>query len=157
VHNTIVTPYLSAVVDLSAPKARAHFAGNIVWDGGASPGRQELASARAGADLGRVAGTRNWFSPGFSLQGTKIDPAQNTVASKGEAPGFADPGKNDYRLAAPGRNIVDGGPALKDVKIPPVPGASPGDPDLSWQYQHPCSKEKRGGDKKPDLGAFEKK
>ncbi|MFO1489760.1 MAG: right-handed parallel beta-helix repeat-containing protein [Kiritimatiellia bacterium] len=48
IHNTIVTPFVSPVVQLSAPKARAQLFNNIVWDGGRHRNGQVLVSAGKG-------------------------------------------------------------------------------------------------------------
>ena len=55
VHNTIVTPFISPVVDLSAPKARANLLNNIVWNGGGETGRAG-AGFGEGEGGGRIAG-----------------------------------------------------------------------------------------------------
>ncbi|MCU0723402.1 MAG: hypothetical protein MUC63_07285, partial [Planctomycetes bacterium] len=58
VHNTVVTPYVSAVVTLSAPKAKCRMLGNFVCDGGAGQRNQVAAAARAGAEARNVTGER---------------------------------------------------------------------------------------------------
>jgi hypothetical protein len=136
IHNTIVHPYVSPLLDLSASRARARLIGNIVWDGGRSPGKQEVASGRNGADTARVEGHANWFSSGFGLAGTKLDPSKN---AQGRDPGFADPSKGDYRL----KTSIPG-PTLKELE----------GERLEWQYKHPCGKEKRTHGQKVELGGF---
>ncbi len=51
--NTIVTPFLAPVVELSAPKAKAVLLGNLLSDGGNRQQHQVLAVARGGASLRR--------------------------------------------------------------------------------------------------------
>ncbi|MDP6379913.1 MAG: right-handed parallel beta-helix repeat-containing protein, partial [Phycisphaerae bacterium] len=126
VHNTIITPFVSPVVELSAPKARAKFIGNIIYDGRAKQKNQTLTRARAGANPGNVTGTRNWLSAGFgNLAATSIDPRKNLVARSLRLP-FVSPAKGDYRLGRPVRGIVNAGMAAKDIRVPAVPGASRG-------------------------------
>jgi hypothetical protein len=154
VHNTIVTPFVSPVVDLSARGAGARLAGNIVWDAGSGQRNQQLVSARGGADVKGVLAACNWLSAGFA--GAGVDTAKNCV-SRGEAPPFAGPEKGDYRLAKPAKGIVNAGMPLNDIALPPVPGAPKNEatPPLSWQYVPPADKQKRAQDGRPDLGAYE--
>ena len=144
-HNTIVTPYVSPIVELDAPKARAHFVGNIVWDGGA---KQQGRLAASKGDLFAVSGSHNWMSPSFDYKETRLD---RTKTWSGADPGFADASKHDYRPTAAG--LADAGP--RDLKLPEGPGMKC-DPPLAWQYKHPASLEKRKSDRKPDLGAVER-
>lgn len=64
VHNTIVTPYISPVVDLSAPGAGAVFINNLIADGGAKQAGV-LAAVRNGATLVRVSGQGNELAVAF--------------------------------------------------------------------------------------------
>ena len=64
VHNTIVTPYISPVVSLDAPKARVQFLNNIIWDGGGRQQGQKLVdTGKAGKDA--ATGRDNLVAPGF--------------------------------------------------------------------------------------------
>lgn len=139
VHNTIVTPYGTPVIDLTAPKARAFVTGNIFWDAGAKAGRQILCE-----ETTRIAGGRNWFSRGFA--GLKLD-----GSIFGEDPGFADPARGDFRLARPAAGILDGGYPVKEVKLP-----ASAEPPLAWQYKPPLGKEKRPSVARPALGAYQR-
>ena len=67
--NTIVTHFISPVIDLSAPGAKVVLAGNLVSDGGMRQAHQVLANARNGARLQDVRGTYNWLSGGFDGAG----------------------------------------------------------------------------------------
>lgn len=158
VHNTIVTPFISPVVDLSAKSARAHLVGNIVYDGGARRTGQKIALARSGAKLSNVTGRHNWLSSGFGpgIAGTGVDPRRQVLAKAGTRLPFA--GGDDYRLRLPLKGIVNLGLEAKDIKLPAVPGA-PRSPKpaavLAWQYKHPAGKEERRVRGRPDLGAYE--
>ena len=47
--NTIVTPFIAPVVELSAPKAKAELVGNLVSNGDAKQSNQQVAAVRGGA------------------------------------------------------------------------------------------------------------
>jgi hypothetical protein len=167
VHNTIVSGFLSPIVELSSGKAKACFINNIVWDGGAFQAGQQLVAARAQAAAGsageRTSGECNWLSAG--LAGPALAAIKSTtIAAKGAKLPFADPAKGDYRLAAPMAGITDAGLIWSKITIPPVPGAlaGAGVPPSSqpvdgpaFQYKHSAGKEPRPSDGKPDLGAYE--
>jgi hypothetical protein len=114
IHNTIVQPYISPIVELSAPKAKAHFVGNVI--SGTNGGKISNQPDRA-------TGSSNAISKGVDV-------------GKLEAPLAQDFALNNFRLTA---SIQ--APAPKDV-------------DLSWEYKHPCGKEKRKNGKKVELGAY---
>lgn len=98
--NTIVTPFSSPVVDLSAPKAKAGFIGNLISDGGSRQNNQALVGNRAGALLQNVRGSYNWFSGGFgSNNETQLDPATN-VFQRADFPLFINSAKHDYHLTS---------------------------------------------------------
>jgi hypothetical protein len=114
VHNTIVTPFISPVVDLSAPHARARLIDNLIWDGGSGQQRQTLAKNRTGSDSGEpVAGQNNFFCGGFGPQGTLGDSAPGA-----EAPHFIAPERNDYHLGLPDPRICGRACSLEDGRIP---------------------------------------
>ena len=96
--NTIVTPFLSPVVELSAPKAKAQLTGNLVWDAGRRQNGQQLIVVRAGASLSNASGAHNRLGGTFAaLAGTALDPATNLIR-RFDAPPFAAPDQHDYRL-----------------------------------------------------------
>jgi len=67
VHNTIVTPFVSPVVDLSSAGADAVLLGNIIDDGGRLRPNQVLGDGRrGGASATRITGRRNRLAPGFA-------------------------------------------------------------------------------------------
>ena len=91
VHNTIVTPFLSPVVDLSAAHVRACLVGNLIWDDGSGQKNQVLVKNRTGGpEDGLVTGRDNFFCGGFGPQGNL-----GTSVASGEPP----PGKQQLRLA----------------------------------------------------------
>ncbi len=76
--NTIVTAFISPVVDLSAPKAKAQLTGNLVWDADRRQNGQQLIAVRAGASLNNVSGKHNRLGGMFAaIEGTAFGPATN--------------------------------------------------------------------------------
>lgn len=155
--NTIVTPYISPVVELSAPHAKAALQGNIISDGGSRQRGQVLAEARNGARLTSVTGSDNWFTNDFSLGGTSVDTKSNTF-TKSLAPGthFRNPGAGDYHLNPQTAGPTKSKLTVDQVKVPAVPGMPGADSlaVLSWQYKAPISKEKRSEVKDLTRGAY---
>ena len=92
IHNTIVTPYQTPVLDLSAPGASANLVGNLISDNGAG-GAHTLVNARNGASLDRVTGNSNWLAYGFTDLPTL---RHTTIADRGATITFADPRNGDY-------------------------------------------------------------
>ena len=157
VHNTIVTPFVSPVVDLSSTKARSALFGNIVDDGGRRRNNQVLGDARrGGASAKRIEGIGNWFAPGFlsRLERTSVDVTKNTVSGQSQRL-YLDPGQHDYRLREAWPGIVRAGRSLNLLQIPHTPGADKEDPPLRWQYVHPLGRQPRAFSEQPDLGAHE--
>jgi len=143
VHNTIVTPYISAVVDLSARRAKAYVLGNLIHDGGSGQRGQTLAAARGGAELSVVTAAHNWLAAGFA------------GGAGGPSPSFAGASQHDYRLRADPAAVVGVGVPISEVKLPSVPGSTRAEPPLRWQYRHPAAKEPRARRERPCVGAYE--
>ncbi len=151
VHNTIVTPFISPVAHLSAPKSRAQLYNNIIWDGGKGTRQngQVLVLADKDAAGVPVEGRCNWVSYGF--RGAALDSLhlqQTWVGGPGAAIAFVDVGKGDYRLAKPDPQLVELACALPDDVAKAVNGGL-------QQYKAPQASEARIPDGKPDLGAME--
>ncbi len=147
VFNTIVTPFLSPVVELSAPKTSVQVTGNLIWDGGTRQNGQQLVAARAGASLNNAAGAHNRLGGLFApLPGTGFDAATNAVRRFDAAP-FVDPARHDYRLLPAAAEQL-GAPALgvQRLSLPATPGTveAASDGPLAWQYRHPADKQSRG-------------
>lgn len=147
--NTIITPYISPVVDLSASKAGAVFVGNIIDDGGANQNGQALVKYRNGANAGNVSGSDNWLSAGFGKQKW---PRTYTAPRKVHPP-FKDVAKGDVGIKKRQRSLEYKGEKLSRLKIPTPPGADKA-AAVEWQYKAPCDKEKRPGQSRPILGAL---
>ena len=141
VHNTIVTPFISPVVHLSTPQAKAVFVNNVVWDGGSGPRNQVLVQ---GGKAGAVSGTHNWVASGF---GAKVVGLQGLITgARAEEPGFQDAGKRDFRLRK-GALLVDRGTPLTAELL--------GGLRAGYEYRAPQGVVGRTWRGKPDLGAFE--
>lgn len=156
-HNTIVTPFITPVVNLSTPKAKAHLTGNIVSDGGANQRGQKIVAVRNGAKLTNVTGTHNWFARNFTLsRGTGLFRDDKNAFGKNPAAAFADPAAHDYRLKSQVARAFATGLPIEQIKLPAVPGAAKGTQEspLAWQYRHPGGKEARPAAKKLTLGAY---
>lgn len=153
IHNTILTPYISPVIFLSAGKGKAHLIGNFISDGGTKQSGQVIVNAKGKATSENVTGSNNWFGRGFSLQPeTKLSKKANYFGKHVSNP-FYNPEKHDYRPKKP----LKKGLAIKEIKYPLPPGYSDKkERPLSWQYLHPAGKKPRKIKSKPTLGACEK-
>ena len=110
-HNTIVTPFVSPVVDLSSAPARAVLIGNIIDDGGRLRRNQLLGDGRrGGASAQRITGSHNWLAPGFAnrLGETALSATDNTIATASQRL-FVAPENHDYRLRQPWSGIAAAG------------------------------------------------
>jgi hypothetical protein len=146
VNNTIVTPFITPVLTLSAAKGGAVIQNNIFWDASASQHGQKLVDAKGEQ---AISGQCNWLSAGFgaaALQSLKL--AQTFVAKPSQSPPLADPAKGDFRLTIADPTIVNAGAALDETLLKLLGGKL-------YQYKPPQDKEPRPTDDKPDLGAYE--
>ena len=156
VFNTVVTPFIAPVVDLSAPKAKAHLVGNLVCDGPARQSGQKIADARGGLTPQRVAGDHNWFSGDVGGTGrTGLDP-KTDMFRRAQGPLFVNPAQGDFRLRPEAVASATVALSLEELRLPAIVGESETerDPPLAWQYRHPLGKEKRPSQGKVTLGAY---
>jgi len=148
VHNTIVTPYISPVVHLSAGRARASLTNNIVWDGGQRQNAQKLIETAKGRPANQAAGgSNNYLSPGFG-GGDLSFLGRTILAPPGHAPPFADPAKGDFHLKRPDPKITGAGIPLSE-EIRKVWG------EKVLGYVSPLKTRERKAVPRPALGAFE--
>ena len=143
-HNTIVTPYISPVVALSAPKAKVCFTRNIVWDAGSGQKGQKIVDLGKMKDPNAVSGHCNWLSPGFSPPPAGL--MKTILARHGQSPSFVNADKGDFHLVKPDMALVDAG-KLMEAKLLKVVGLK------LFQYKPPQGKEDRPASGKSDLGA----
>ena len=162
IHNTIITPYIAPIVELSAPGARAHFVNNIVWNAGSSQRNQQIArltpsalrtqnSDRAAELARRVTGSHNWFSQSFADEKPPFPPA---FAIWGEQPPpFANPALGNFHLTSEPGFPKDGLP-LNQIKIPPPPKTEKNTPPELRQFTPSLGTTTRADQAQPALGAF---
>ena len=156
IFNTIVTPFISPVVDLSSPGAKAHLLGNLVCDGGTKQNNQKIAVARGGAKPRNITGKFNWLSGNFTgASETGLDPKQNLLR-RIDAPMFVDVARHDYRLRKQTAQAMTTRLPASQIKVPPTPGEQEADrvKPLTFQYRHPGGTEKRPVRKTLTLGAY---
>ncbi len=153
VHNTIVTPFISPVVDLSSPQAGTRMINNLVWDGGRGQKNQVLVNIGRRGKAASAGGACNWLRPSFELpQGAKFENSFLCAA----APPFVNAAKGDYHLKSADASIVAAGLPWSKITQPTPAGEEPNLQPL-LQYKAPLAVEPRGGfkpDAKADLGAF---
>ena len=138
-HNTIVTRFITPVVTLSAPRARAQLYNNIICDNGARQTGQRVLECPKGVEMKQaVAGQSNWLSAGFdttALQDTR----------QGTTPPFADPAKWNFRLTR-----LD--PAFAATALPPALAKLIG-PKLH-EPTRPLGHQPRSDQARPAVGAM---
>jgi hypothetical protein len=158
VNNTIVTPFISAVVLLSAPGTDVIFVNNIVWDQGVDQQNQLAVDVTNGAGLG--GGYNNWFSAGFAAQlPASFASDSSWFGAAGQNPPFRDAAGEDFRLNAPMANLTDVGwhwSFLDPILERPTPGRTR-DPweRYAYQFQGPACLASRAVIGVIDLGAYE--
>jgi hypothetical protein len=149
VNNTIVTPYISPVVDLSAPGTRAALFNNILWNGGAAQQGQVVVAMAAKSEATKAQGKNNWLSAGFTFPVGAIVAADNRLGGRGEAPPFVDPARENYRLRS-GKSVFTGaGLPLARIGLP----AAFGQVEL-LEFHSPIGSAPRSATDAPDLGAY---
>jgi hypothetical protein len=152
--NTIITPFISPVVELSSAAAKAQLLGNVVAGDDHQAG-QKVAGVRGGAAMQSIGGQGNWFCGDFSGQGTGLDAKGNHFeAVTGEV--FIDPRDDNYRLAPQAAQRMTVASAAELLELPSVPGM-PGTAalrPLGRQYRHPAGSEKRPAEEDITAGAF---
>jgi hypothetical protein len=153
--NTIVTPFISPVVDLSTLGAKARISGNIFSCGGTKQAGQKVAAVRNGANIQSVEGQQNWICGDFSAAETKVAAASNHFERQ-STDLFIDARDNNYRLipAAARRMRIASAAAL--LELPKVPGMADTEalPPFTWQYHHPAGGEKRREQEQAIAGAL---
>jgi hypothetical protein len=159
VNNTIVTPFISPVVLLSAPNTWVNFINNIVWDQASGQQDQTLVDATGGGSTGNVQGSHNWFSLTFSPVNSGLDVLTSWYGGPGEGPPFTNAAMQDYRLSGTMQNITDSGEYWGSL-TPILERVTPGHTHDPWEYyayqfQGPACLTPRIVIDIFDLGAFE--
>jgi hypothetical protein len=156
IFNTIVTPFIGPVVDLSAAKAKAHFVGNLVCDGGVRQSGQTIASFGHGATPQSVTGVHNWFSGDFGGVGSTGLDRNSNVFRRSHVPLFVNAAQHDYRLALEVSSSASASLSIQQIQLPMLAGMFEADDEqpLAWQYHHPLGREKRPHQTRLTLGAY---
>jgi len=154
--NTIVTPFISPIVELSAPKAKARLVGNLVTDGGRRQANQTILNVRAGARAENASGEYNVFIGGFSSLSNEAFDTKTSLFRRSDWPLFVGPENHDYRPRPETAGTVILGSSAVDPSLPAFPGAEDGtfDRPLAWQYAHPAEKEARTAGQRLTIGAY---
>lgn len=157
VMNTIVTPFVAPVVELSSPGAKARMVGNLIADGASARAGQQWVAVRSGAAIEGVSAEWNWLSGGFAAPaGAAID-ARTNVLRRFDGALLVDPARGDWRptpeaaraAAVPAdklRAALANVPVVEGAKAQPLP---------AWQYRHPADKAERPSGNSVTLGALE--
>jgi hypothetical protein len=156
IFNTVVTPFVAPVVQISDPQAKVFFEGNLVSDGGSGQKNQKLIEVQNGASLKSASGVNNWFSGAFGpVEGTALDPRSN-LFRHAEFRLFVDPARNDYRLTPQAASLAVTPLSAEKLNVPSPPDKTQKTEErpLAWQYHHPAGKEKRPAEKGLTLGAY---
>ena len=154
VHNTIVTPFITPVIDLSASKAKATLYGNLIHGTDRRQNNQVLASARNRASLSGLSATNNWIADTFASSLKNRTLRDQNHISKSPAGLFANPHQHDFRLTRPLPIAHTGSSVEKPIKIPNSPGVKDdGSDPLVWQYKHPAAKQARTAQTERNYGA----
>ncbi len=153
--NTIQTPFISPVVDLSTPKAKARLIGNLVTDGGRRQANQTVLKVTKGAKPENASGEWNVFGGDFHVLSEAAFDSKKNLFRRFDEPLFMDPGGNDYRLRPGPAGTLAIDTARVKLQLPDFPG---GDAEvfstpLAWQYVHPAASEARRSGSKVTLGA----
>ena len=156
IHNTIVTPYITAIVNLSAPSAKAHLVGNLISDGGVKQAHQQIIACHHGASTQNVTGASNWFSGNFQgIRETQLEPSSN-VFDRMTRQLFIAPAEGNYQLVKEIASDQRSHRPVMKISLPPTPGSQSTkvSPPMTWQYRHPASRERREAEAAPALGAL---
>jgi hypothetical protein len=151
IHNTIVTPYISPVLELSSARAKAVLTGNFVCDGGTEQAGQTVATGLSPGMAANVRGTHNWFDRGFAGPNEAGLPVpENSFGGHIVSPFVNHPG-HDFR---PSQQFMESIPVSGPHHVQYPEGFALPEPPLAWQYTHPAGKQARTATERPILGAY---
>ena len=153
--NTIQTPFISPVVELSTSKAHARLVGNLVTDGGRRQANQMILKVRNGASSENASGEWNLFSGDFQVPPeAAVDPKKNLFRRLDGRP-FVNPDEHNYRLRPEVARTLTVDAQQVKLQLPDFPG---GDSEvfgktLAWQYVYPAESEARSSTPRVTIGA----
>lgn len=153
--NTIVTPFISPVVELSTARAKTRLVGNLVTDGGRRQANQQIVRVRGGAKAENASGEYNVFIGDFKQgPGSSFNPRMNLFRGWNK-PLFVAPEEHDYRLRPAASGSLTVRFPFAKLALPAFPEATDSifDTPLIWQYAHPAKKEKRNARSSLTVGA----
>ncbi len=144
-HNSIITPFVSPVVTLSAPKASAKLYNNLVHDGpDRQHGQQLIDHGKAGAAA--VEGSNNFLSSGFAEK-LPASIEKTIFGNPNERWPMPNADKNEFRLSSKSL-AINAGRALPE-EMTKLLG------EKLYEYGIPLNRTPRKDDGKPDIGACE--
>lgn len=151
INSTIVTPYQSPAVSLSAAGAKLSIANCLFTDGDSGQRNQIIAGVAGKADgllAERLTSINSASSSHFAgLPG---------VARLGKSVAFADIAAGDFRVTSALDQLAIRGTPLSELRIPAAPGREGDTPAAPFlRYQHPFSTMPRTDGEKPCIGGFE--
>jgi hypothetical protein len=146
---TIVTPYVSPVVDLSAPSAGVNFTNAVVTVPSGTASGQVLVNARNGSAMANAAGQYMWMSSGFSTPAGGTF-SHITIGAADTVPHFVDAAGGKYELADSEAGIVDAGLGYTSIALPQSLAGR-----QLVAFQVPLGYFARAFVEKPTLGAYE--
>lgn len=130
VHDTIVTPYLSPVVDLDAPQAQVRMTNCLIWDGGERQQGQILVNLSRGAKADGVQGDHNAVFGSFAPPAGSVF-VRSISGKPGDSLLFAALEKGDCRLKNGPADIAAGGLPWRQIALP-----DPAHPHLFQAVSH---------------------
>lgn len=119
VNNTIITPFVSPVVDLSAPGSGAFFGSNLIADGGSGQKRMVLVATRNGANPAISHGTCNLLASGFDPLPPGFAREANPAGATMEM--FVGADRGDYHLTKEGARRASSVKAGGSVDLSGIP------------------------------------
>ncbi len=153
VHNTIISPYRSPVVDLSASGAGLMMANNLIHAPGEQANRT-LVKLRKGVEPDRIAGRHNWLDPQHRWPDTVA--IQPSIAPAEQQPTFVAPANGDYRPSPDTAPLLNRGLPWREIALPVFKVPARRQPLTKLHhFTPPLSAEPRSITGRPDLGAYE--
>ncbi len=154
VNSTMITGYVSPVVDLSAPGARVALHNCLFSDGESGQRNQVLVGvwgkASGEALASRVRASHNIFRADF------IDAGQGAGLRLTTPLRFANASAGDFRVLFASGDLRGIGAPIASLLLPSATGRGDDHPGVPFQcYAHPQSILVRGDEKTPDIGACE--
>ncbi|MBA4388353.1 MAG: hypothetical protein C0404_10255 [Verrucomicrobia bacterium] len=149
INSTIVTPFISPVVDLNAPNSGVNMLNTLVVDPTGVQGGKTLVSLSGGAQASNTTGRQLWLAYGLT-----VPPGGSftnvTTGAYGYVPPFTNAVAGDYRLSSNIVQIVDAGVVVPDTGLPVELRGRP-----ARTYTPAPASNMRLIEKRPDIGAFE--